>query len=57
MSIIWLDTFNHKNCGDRSDCDDHVETIDREDHRNRPIKFLNDGGDCYNRDDHMEKRL
>ena len=44
----------HKNCGDR---DDHVETMDRQDRRNRPIKFLDDGGDCDDRDDHMETRL
>ena len=54
MSIICFDAFNYKNCGDHND---HVETMDRQDRRNRPIKFLDDGGDCDNRDDHMETRL
>ena len=54
ISIIWLDAFSHKNSGDR---DDHVETMDRQDRGNLAIKFLNDGGDCDDRDDHMETRL
>ena len=54
ISIICFDAFNHENCDDR---DDHVETMDRQDRRNRPIKFLSDGGDCDDRDDHMETRL
>ena len=29
----------------------------RQDRRNRPIKFLDDDGDCDDRDDHMETRL
>ena len=57
ISIICFDAFSHKNCGDRNDRDDHVETMDRQDLRNRPIKFLDDGGDCDDRDDHMETRL
>ena len=56
-SIIWFDAFNHKSCGNRNDRDDHVETMDRQDRRNRPIKFLDDGGDCDDRHDHMEARL
>ena len=28
--------------------------MDRQDRRNRPIKFLDDGSDCDDRDDHME---
>ena len=31
--------------------------MDRHDRLNRPIKFLDYGGDCDNRDDHMEARL
>ena len=31
--------------------------MDRQDRRNRPIKFLDNGGDCDDRDDHMETRL
>ena len=44
----------HSCCDDR---DDHVETMDRQNRRNRPIKFLDDSGDCDDRDDHMETRL
>ena len=32
-------------------------TMDRQDRRNRPIKLLDDGGDCDDFDDHMETRL
>ena len=46
-----------KTAGDRNDRDDHVETMDRQDRCNRTIKFLDDGGVCDNRDDHMETRL
>ena len=31
--------------------------MDRQDRSNRAIKFLDDGGDCDDRDDHMETRL
>ena len=31
--------------------------MDHQDYRNRPIKFLDNGGDCDDRDDHMETRL
>ena len=31
--------------------------MDRQDRHNRAIKFLDDGGDCDDRDDHMETRL
>ena len=31
--------------------------MDRQDRRNRQIKFLDDGGDCNDRDDHMETGL
>ena len=48
ISIIWLDAFSHKNCGNR---DDHVKTIDRQDRHNHATKFLDDG------DNHMETRL
>ena len=54
-SALMHSTF--KNCGDRND---HVETMDRQDRRNRPIKFLDDGGvwdDRDDRDDHMETKL
>ena len=34
-----------------------METMDRQDGRDRAIKFLDDGGDCDDRDDHMETRL
>ena len=31
--------------------------MDRQDCRNHQIKFLDDGRDCDDRDDHMETRL
>ena len=31
--------------------------MDRQGRRNRPIKFLDDGGDCDDRDDHIETRV
>ena len=34
-----------------------METMDRQDCHNRAIKFLDNGGDCDDRDDHMETRL
>ena len=53
ITIICFDAFSHKNCGDSNDRDDHVETMDRQDRCNRPIKFLDDSGNCM----HMETGL
>ena len=57
ISIICFDAFNNKNCGDRNDRNNHADTMDRQNRRNCPIKFLDHGGNCDDRYDHMETRL
>ena len=39
------------------DSNDHVETMNRQDRCNHPIKSLSNGGDFDDRDDHMETKL
>ena len=43
-SIIRLDVFIHKNCGDHHH---HMETMDPQDRRNCAIKVLDGGGDAH----------
>ena len=54
ISIICFYAFNYKISGNR---DDQVEIMDHQDRRNHPIKFLDDGGNCDDCDDHMKARL
>ena len=46
--------FNYKMSSNRND---HVEIMDHQDRRNHPRKFLDNGGNCNDCDDHMKTRL
>ena len=54
ISVIWLDAFNHTNCRDRND---HVVPNHKSwGSSQSSSQILGDGGNCDDRDDHMENQ-